>query len=141
LGRHPTLDSLFRRTVIIRRAVPLLAVGALFVGACGGSYGGGGETSGCTVANATAVTSSVALKGTAFVPNCAKTTVGTALTFTNQDSIVHTVTARSGQPETFDSGNLNPGLTFSHTFAIAGTYNIVCTIHESMGMTMTLFVQ
>ena len=127
---------------MIPRAVPLLAGVLFLLGACGGSSSGGnGGTSGCTATNATAVTSSVAMRGTAFVPNCAKTTVGTALTFTNQDSIVHTVTARTGQPETFDSGNIGAGLTFSHTFATAGTYNIVCTIHESMGMTMTLFVQ
>ena len=124
-----------------RPAAALLGLAALLVSSCGGSSSGGGGGGGCTASNATAVTSSVALQGLAFALSCAKTTLGTALTFTNDDGVTHTVTARSGQPETFDSGNLGPGQTFSHTFAVAGTFHIVCTIHESMGMTMTLFVQ
>ncbi len=119
-----------------------VTLAGLLLSACGGTnYGGGGGGATCSAANATSVTTSIDLQGTAFSPSCAKTAVGTTLTFQNKDSIVHTATAKAGQPETFDSGNLNGGSDFSHTFNTTGTYHIVCLIHESMGMTMTLFVQ
>ncbi len=125
----------------MKRALLSLLSG-LLLSACGGAnYGGGGGGGACTAANATAVTTSVDLQGSSFSPSCAKTAAGTMLAFQNKDGIVHTVTARAGQPEVFDSGNLAGGANFDHTFNTMGTYHIVCTIHEAMGMTMTLIVQ
>jgi plastocyanin len=34
----------------------------------------------------------------------------------------------------FDSGFLQPGGTFTHTFTAAGTYKYVCVVHEPSGM-------
>jgi len=34
----------------------------------------------------------------------------------------------------FDSGFLQPGKTFSHTFTVPGTYRYICAPHETSGM-------
>ncbi len=67
--------------------------------------------------------------------------VGTTVTWTNNDSIQHTVT--SGVPNSpsglFDSGTLNTGQTFSFTFTSPGTYSYYCRIHGA-AMTGTVTV-
>jgi plastocyanin len=55
---------------------------------------------------------------------------GTAVTWTNNDDVAHTVTADSGNA--FDSGNMNKGKTFSHTFDTAGTFAYHCMYHSNM---------
>jgi plastocyanin len=52
---------------------------------------------------------------------------GGTITWSNKDTYVHTVT--SGD---FDSGNLNQGQSFSHTFNEAGTYDYWCKNHATM---------
>ena len=56
---------------------------------------------------------------------------GTTVTWTNEGESPHTVTASDGS---FDSGNLDPGDTFSHTFDQAGEFSYVCQYHEADGM-------
>ena len=70
----------------------------------------------------------------AFSPQTITIAEGTRLTWSNAGALPHTVT-RNG---TFDSGLLMPGDTYSRTFATAGTYNYLCTLHP--GMTGTVFV-
>jgi plastocyanin len=41
----------------------------------------------------------------------------------------------------FDSGFLQPGGTFTHTFTAAGTYKYVCVVHEPSGMTGQIVVK
>jgi plastocyanin len=118
-------------------SVRWLAAALVAAAGCGStSYGGSGSASpapaACTAANATTVTRSIEMAGMEFVPSCAKVAAGTTVTFTNNDSIAHTVTSDAAQPETFDSGPLAQGATFTHTFASAETEAIHCTIHPNM---------
>lgn len=46
---------------------------------------------------------------------------GTTVTWTNEDTERHRVRSKDG-PEEFDSGNLDPGESFSYTFTIEGSY-------------------
>jgi plastocyanin len=112
---------------------------ALGCGSSMGGYGGSGSAApppvACTAANATA-TSSIEIAGMEFIPACAKVAAGTAVTFTNNDSIAHTVTSDAGQAETFDSGALAQGAKFTHTFASAETEAIHCSIHSTMHVTV-----
>ena len=55
--------------------------------------------------------------------------VGTTVTWTNEDSMVHTVTDAGG---TFDSGLLQGGDRWSYTFATAGEYEVFCGPHPWM---------
>jgi plastocyanin len=50
----------------------------------------------------------------------------------------HVVLPAGVQP--FDSGLLNPGASYSHTFDVAGDYAYICTPHEAMGMLGTIKV-
>jgi plastocyanin len=121
-----------------------------FLAACGGSTG----TSGSTNPTATATTAvstptsgnstptattpsgnapSVSIANFSFSPATLSVSVGTKVTWTNNDSVTHTVTADQGA---FDSSHLSPGSSFSFTFSKAGTYTYHCNIHASMKATV-----
>jgi plastocyanin len=61
---------------------------------------------------------------------------GTSVTWTNNDSTIHTVT--SGLPEQgevgtlFDSSIMSPGKTFTHIFDKTGIFDYSCTLHPFM---------
>jgi plastocyanin len=71
-----------------------------------------------------------------FVPSSITLVVGVNNTviFVNHDSTNHTVTANDGS---FDSRDIQPGGSWSHTFA-AGTYTYHCTYHNWMTGTITV---
>ena len=73
---------------------------------------------------------SVAIKGFAFAPQTIKAKVGQKITWTNDDSAAHTVTAKSGGE--LDSGTVAQGASFSFTPEKAGTIEYFCEIHPSM---------
>jgi plastocyanin len=60
--------------------------------------------------------------------------VNNTVTFVNQDSVVHTVTADDGS---FNSGDIQPGQSWTHTFAV-GTYSYHCTYHFWMKGNITV---
>ena len=55
--------------------------------------------------------------------------INNTVIWTNNDNEPHTVTATDGS---FDSGNMNPGAVFTHTFTIPGTHTYICTYHPWM---------
>lgn len=55
--------------------------------------------------------------------------VGTTVEWKNNDPLPHTVTAVD---KSFNSGLIQPGKTYTHTFTKAGTYNFFCTPHPFM---------
>jgi plastocyanin len=55
--------------------------------------------------------------------------VGSKVTWTNTDSVTHTVTSDNG---VFGSGDLAPNATFSYTFNTTGTFAYHCSIHTYM---------
>jgi plastocyanin len=97
---------------------------------------------GAAVATVTAVSisvgASVPTNSDFYVPDVVDTTVGSMVTWTNEDSVPHTAT--SGVVENnapvpdgvFDSGFLNNGQSFSFVFDTAGAYDYYCTLHPFM---------
>ena len=71
----------------------------------------------------------VEIAGFAFSPSTLTITAGESVTWTNSDQVVHTATSTSGA---FDSGDLDPGESFTFTFTTPGTYDYLCTPHPSM---------
>jgi plastocyanin len=69
----------------------------------------------------------------AFSPTSPSVAVGSTVTWSNTTDAPHTVTADAGS---FASSTVNPGATFSHTFATAGTFAYHCTIHTYMTATI-----
>jgi plastocyanin len=109
----------------------LVAAVAIIAASCNGSgpsaYGASASTAATTTA-ATA-TNAATIKGFSFQPEVVKVKVGAKVTWTNDDTVAHTVTADTNS---FASGNLQPGGSFSFTFTRPGTYAYHCSIHPSM---------
>jgi plastocyanin len=77
----------------------------------------------------------VAISGFAFSPAALTVKVGTTVKWTNQDSVGHTVVA---DDNSWGSGNLNQGDSFSFAFNTAGTYAYHCGVHPNMKATITV---
>jgi plastocyanin len=121
----------------------VLAACAAAIGCGSDGYGSGGGAPApapaqCTAATATAVTGPIALVGTSFVPSCAVVSAGTAVTFTNGEAMLHSVTSDAGSAD-FDSGTLGQGDSFTMTFPTARTVLAHCNFHPTMRL--TLFVE
>ncbi|HEX7051172.1 MAG TPA: cupredoxin family copper-binding protein [Longimicrobiales bacterium] len=80
-------------------------------------------------AAAGADTTTATIKNLAFAPAEIQVAPGTTVVWTNNDPLAHTVTADDG---TFDSGNIEPGASWSHTFTEPGRYAYHCTPHPFM---------
>lgn len=80
----------------------------------------------------------VAIQNFAFSPSTLQVAPGTTVTWTNRDQAPHTVTSDSNAWA--DSGTLNTGQSFSHTFTVAGTYAYHCTVHPTMTATVVVGV-
>ena len=72
----------------------------------------------------------------AFSPQKVVIPVGGSVTWTNNDDVAHTATATDNS---FDSGNLANGQSWTHTFTKAGKYAYICSYHPNM--TGTIVVQ
>ena len=125
-----------------RILLALCAVVALAAAGCGGSDSSStssGSSSGASTAAASSSGGAVAVKlaNIAFDPKAVTVKVGQKVTWTNDDSTDHNVTADSGAD--FKSDNFGKGGSFSFTPTKAGTIAYVCTIHP--GMTATITVQ
>lgn len=86
---------------------------------------GGAAAAGAAAANATRVE----LRGMAFAPNRIEIAAGTTIVWTNNDPVVHTVTA---DDKSWDSGAIDPGKSWSHTFTQPGEFAFHCTPHPFM---------
>lgn len=62
-------------------------------------------------------------------------TVGTTVTWTSHDVVMHTVTAKDFA---FGSGALRPQASFRHVFKEAGIYDYLCAIHPTMKGTVVV---
>ena len=128
----------------MRRILLLLcAVVALAAAGCGGGNDNGGSTGSSGASSTSAASSSsgggvaIKMQNIQFDPKDVTVKVGQKVTWTNDDSVDHNVTAQSGAD--FKSKNFGNGGTFSFTPDKAGTIKYMCTIHP--GMTATLTVQ
>jgi plastocyanin len=110
----------------------------------GGGGGGGGGGMEATV-NMT--------DGLLFEPADVSIAKGGTITWKNTGGTVHTATgdpSKASSPadvslpagaKAWDSGDVQPGGNFSHTFDTSGTYKYVCVPHESGGMVGTITVK
>jgi plastocyanin len=123
-----------------RIALLLCAAFALAAAGCGSSNDSSSSTS--TPAASTPAASSsggvaIKMQNIAFDPKAVTVKAGQKITWTNDDSTDHNVTADSGAD--FKSDNFGKDGTFEFTPDKAGTIKYECTIHP--GMTATITVQ
>ena len=122
------------------RQLPVVAV-MLLGAACGGS------ASSEPTASPDKGEETISLEGLAFAPERIVVAAGTRITWTNDDSVMHTVTSgikgeqgapgvSKGKPDrpdgTFDAALDDDDASFSFTFREPGTYEYFCRIHGGM---------
>jgi plastocyanin len=122
-----------------RILLALCAVVALAATGCGGSDNSSSSSSSTPAASSSSSGGGVAIKmaNIAFDPKAVTVKVGQKITWTNDDSTNHNVTADSGAD--FKSKDFGKGATFDFTPEKAGTIKYECTLHP--GMTATITVQ
>lgn len=85
---------------------------------------------------ASAASTTVSMVENAFKPRTTTVSVGDTVTWRNDGSSAHEVTASA-----FKSGNVDPGKSYSWKATQAGTFEYVCRYHESLDMKGTLVVK
>jgi plastocyanin len=86
---------------------------------------GGEGAAGEAAANAT----QAEMRTMTFNPKRIEVAAGSTVRWTNNDQLVHTITADDGS---WDSGPIEPGKTWTHTFTQPGEYAFHCTPHPFM---------
>jgi len=119
------------------RSAALSIATILAIAACAGATttAAPGTTSVPPAATSAASGDAVSIVDRSFQPGAITVPVGTTVTWTNNDSTGHTVTADDGS---FDSKTIATGATFTQTFAAAGTFAYHCAIHPSMKATVVV---
>ena len=111
----------------IASVVPVILLFSTILVSCSKSSG--------TNNNIAQAPNTVSIVNMAFTPATITVTAGTTVTWNNNDNITHTVTA---DDDSYDSGNIGAGSSFTRTFSIAGSYPYHCTIHPSMKATIVV---
>ncbi|MCS7274891.1 MAG: cupredoxin domain-containing protein [Candidatus Bipolaricaulota bacterium] len=111
------------------RLVRVCLLGAIVWSLSGLGIAPSGQSSGTVV--------DVNIQNFAFVPQNITVALGTTVRWTNRDSAPHTVTSTAG---IFDSGTMNRGATFTHTFNTPGEFPYICAFHPSMTGKVTVAV-
>jgi plastocyanin len=96
------------------------------------------STQGNSNTNQASTTGSIDIKNMMFTPSQITVAEGGTVTWTNNDSIAHTVTddlSNVGGPA---SGDIQPGSTYSFTFSKTGSFQYHCSIHPSMRGTIVV---
>jgi plastocyanin len=73
--------------------------------------------------------------GVGYTPSDPTVQLGTTVTWTNADTVTHTVTDKDGQ---FDSFDISPGETWSMTFTEVGAFSYYCKFHPMMEGSITV---
>jgi plastocyanin len=98
--------------------------------------GGSGSAATPAASDAPAGSNAVIISNFAFAPASLTIPAGSTVTWTNKDEEPHTVVSSDGT--TFHSPGMDTGATYSFTFANAGTFEYVCSIHPMMHGTVAV---
>lgn len=112
--------------------IVILTFLALLLSACG-SAPTIAPTTGAPAVPVTGNGAKVTISNFAFDPATITIKAGQTVTWTNQDTVAHTVVA---DDNSWKSPDINNGASFSHTFTTAGTYAYHCSIHPKMKATV-----
>lgn len=155
----PRIGAQQRQITLSRRRMLQLAAGSIvatafsgLIAACNGDDDEDGEEG---AANGNGQTHTVEMnEQLVFDPDSLTISVGDTVTWVTVGTIPHTSTCDpelAANPEesvqlpegaeTWDSGTVNEGEEFSHTFDVAGEYTYFCIPHEAAGMIATLTVE
>jgi plastocyanin len=112
--------------------LPLLVIGALAVALA--SHCSKGSSDGSSMNNNTGGNNNtVTMQNMSFSITSLTVKAGTTVTWTNNDNTTHTVTADN---DSFNSGDITAGHSFTKTFNAQGTFPYHCIYHSTMKATV-----
>jgi amicyanin len=134
---------MFGKRLITRKRTTVAFMGSvaaavLLMSACGSTPGAMSMPSSGGSAPASAApahTDLVKITNLAFAPAVIRVVAGATVTWTNEDSIQHDVSAPAIG---LDSPVLNQNDSYTHTFSKPGTYDYICSIHPFMHGTVVV---
>jgi plastocyanin len=150
MAQTPVFQSVLSQPVSRRRLLRYAGAGALglaalpLLAACGGASTP--TASGAAGGGSNSAAPTVKMTDSKYAPDKLTVAKGAQVTWTNDGSMVHTVTcdpskaikksdaALPSGAQPFDSGNIEAGKSWSYTFTVAGDYTYFCIPHESDGM-------
>jgi plastocyanin len=110
----------------------LILLTALFLAACGPAAS---SAPAGTLPSIQSGDVKISIANFAFDPATLTIPTGTTVTWTNNDTVAHNVTA---DDNSWGSNSLAKGDTFSFTFSKAGSFSYHCGVHPSMKATITV---
>jgi plastocyanin len=116
--------TLMRRIILLMTVATLVVVVTLFAVSVAGAH------KHPTTMAQKHPTRKVVIKNFSFKPAHITIKRGTKVRWINRDSTAHTATAN--KKRSFDSGQLSPGQSYTHTFKRAGKQSYHCEIHPDM---------
>jgi len=128
---------------VAAQLLTLMLILAMAVAGCSSSTTDSGDTDNGDNNNGDpGASNSVTMEGISFVPADLTVEVGTTVTWTNESSVIHTVTSGTDgtHDDIFNSGDVGPNEEFSYTFNEVGTFPYFCIPHVNQGMTGTITV-
>jgi plastocyanin len=78
----------------------------------------------------------ITIRDLKYLPETVEIQKGQTIEWVNDDLTPHTVTSDGGN--TFDSGSIEAGSSWSHTFSQPGTFPYLCTFHTEMKGTVVV---
>lgn len=122
----------YKGLIVTIVVVVVIAAAALILGG-GNKSDSSKSSSGSSKSSSQATaTDKVGIKDYMFGPGTVKVKVGTTVTWTNSDSVNHTVTADEASADAPSSMDIPKAGTYSFTFKKAGTYPYHCFPHPYM---------
>ena len=85
--------------------------------------------SGASIEAAQRKTHTIMIHGMQFIPATLVVNVGDTVIWKNEDVVPHTATA---DKKNFDSGGINPGMSWTYVARKRGSYSYICTYHPTM---------
>ena len=120
----------------------VLIIGGVVVASRHSNNNGNSVATSGTVSNPTGSTSastgSIDIKNMMFTPSQITVQKGGTVTWTNNDTIAHTVVDDLSNVGGPSSGSIAPGATYSFTFNKTGSFQYHCSIHTSMRGTIVV---
>lgn len=124
-----------RRVTALCLCLCLAASGGLAVGGCGSDSSKSKSSKSkkkkkkkSSAPGGTAVT----MQSITFEPNSLSVKAGDTVTWTNEESVGHDVTADDGSFKSGPPGGMKQGDSFEHKFDEAGSFSYKCTVHSNM---------
>ena len=134
---------MMRRTTALFLCLCLALSAGLVLTACGDSSSSSSSSSKKKSkkkksSSATTAAGAVTMQNISFQPATTQVKVGDTVTWTNDESVGHDVTADDGSFKSGPSGGMQQGDTFQHKFDKAGNFAYKCTVHPNMTGTVNV---